>query len=137
MKKRLFRSRKDKMLGGVCGGVAEYFQIDPTIVRVLVVLLALSSVKVFLLAYIIAAIVIPEMPSDYDGQEDDVEVMDKDGKTVGVSKDSRQVLGILFVGAGGLMLLSRTVSWFDSDILLAIAVIFIGVFVVFQGKRQP
>lgn len=57
--KRLYRSRTNKMLCGVCGGLAEYFNIDPTIVRLLVVLLACGAGS-GLLAYIIAAIIIPE-----------------------------------------------------------------------------
>ena len=57
--KRLYRSTTNKMLCGVCGGLAEYFNIDPTIVRLLVVLLACGAGS-GLLAYIIAAIIIPE-----------------------------------------------------------------------------
>lgn len=41
--KRYMRSRQDKVLGGVCGGLAEYFEIDPTLVRVLWVLLVLVT----------------------------------------------------------------------------------------------
>ena len=57
--KRLYRSTTNKMLCGVCGGLAEYFNIDPTIVRLIAVLLAFS-VGSGLIAYIIAAIIIPE-----------------------------------------------------------------------------
>lgn len=55
--KKLYRSRKNSMICGVCGGVAEYLNIDPTIVRLLWVIVAFSGVGV--LAYIIAAIIIP------------------------------------------------------------------------------
>ncbi|SKA95073.1 phage shock protein C (PspC) family protein [Caloramator quimbayensis] len=58
MYKKLYRSRKDRMIAGVCGGIAEYFDIDPTLVRlfwVFAVLLGGSGI----LAYIICAIVIP------------------------------------------------------------------------------
>ena len=55
--KKLYRSMRNKMLCGVCGGIAEYFNIDPTIVRLLVVLFACSGAG--LLAYFIAAIIIP------------------------------------------------------------------------------
>lgn len=58
MYKRLYRSRKDRMIAGVCAGIAEYFDIDPTIVRlfwIFTVLLGGSGI----LAYIICAIVIP------------------------------------------------------------------------------
>lgn len=55
--KRLMRSNKDKFLCGVCGGVANYFEIDPTIVRLLWALLACSGAG--LVVYIIAAIIMP------------------------------------------------------------------------------
>lgn len=61
MTKRLYKSRNDKMLGGVCGGIAEYFDIDPTLVRLgWVLFCALGGSGI--LAYLVAAIVIPEQP---------------------------------------------------------------------------
>ena len=59
MKKRLYRSKKYKMLAGVCGGLAEYFDVDPSLVRLATVLLCLYA-GTGLLVYIIAAIIIPE-----------------------------------------------------------------------------
>ncbi|MEM0360064.1 MAG: PspC domain-containing protein [Candidatus Diapherotrites archaeon] len=61
--KRLYRSGKERVLGGVCGGFAEYFKIDPIIVRLLWVLLALAGGTGILL-YIIAWILIPRNPRD-------------------------------------------------------------------------
>ena len=61
MNKRLYKSRNDKMLGGVCGGIAEYFDIDPTLVRLGWVLFCALGGSGFL-AYIIAAIIIPRRP---------------------------------------------------------------------------
>ncbi len=62
MKKRLYRSKKDKMLAGICGGLAEYFDVDPSLVRLAIVLLCFYA-GTGLLVYIIAAIIIPEDPS--------------------------------------------------------------------------
>lgn len=62
MKKRLYRSRKDKMLAGICGGLAEYFAVDPSLVRLACVLLCLYA-GTGLLVYILAAIIIPEAPT--------------------------------------------------------------------------
>ena len=61
MKKRLYKSRTEKTLGGVCGGIAQYFDIDPTIVR-LAWLVAVFCAGGGLIAYIIAYIVIPREP---------------------------------------------------------------------------
>lgn len=61
MSKRLYKSNTNKMVDGVCGGIAEYFGVDPTIVRLAwVVFCALGGSGI--LAYIIAAIIIPSAP---------------------------------------------------------------------------
>ena len=61
MEKRLYRSMNNKMIAGVCGGVAEYFGLDPALVRLgWIVFCALGGSGI--LAYIIAAIVIPKSP---------------------------------------------------------------------------
>lgn len=60
--KKLYRSKENKMICGVCGGLAEYFNIDATIVRLLTVVIALGSAGTVLLAYIIAAVIIPDRP---------------------------------------------------------------------------
>lgn len=56
MKKTLYKSRKDRFLFGVCGGLAEYFEVDPTLVRILTAVLCTTG----LLLYIVAAVVMPE-----------------------------------------------------------------------------
>lgn len=61
MEKRLHKSNKNKVLCGVCGGIAEYFNVDPTLVRLgWIVFCALGGSG--LLAYIIAAVIIPNDP---------------------------------------------------------------------------
>ena len=63
MNKKLYKSNTNKMLEGVCGGIAEYYGIDPTIVRLAwVVFCALGGSGI--LAYIIAAIIIPSAPQE-------------------------------------------------------------------------
>jgi len=61
--KRLHRSRTEKMIGGVCGGLAEYFDVDPTIVRVVWVALAILPIPgSAILAYIILWAIMPQEP---------------------------------------------------------------------------
>ena len=61
--KRLYLSSTDKKLAGICGGIAEYMDMDPTIVRLLTVILALiTAVVPFCLAYVIAWIIVPRRP---------------------------------------------------------------------------
>jgi phage shock protein C len=59
--KRLFRSRTDRWLAGICGGLGKYFNVDPTLIRVLFVLFALA-VGGGILAYLILWIIIPLEP---------------------------------------------------------------------------
>jgi len=61
MSKRLYRSRSDRMLAGVCGGLAEYFGVDPTLVRLLFVLMALAGGP-GVLFYIILVLIVPSEP---------------------------------------------------------------------------
>ena len=58
-RKRLYKSRNNKMICGVCAGIADYFNIDPSIVRVLWAVLALAA-GTGVLAYIACAIILPE-----------------------------------------------------------------------------
>ena len=61
MNKRLYKSNKNKRLEGVCGGIAEYFNLDPTLIRLgWILFCALGGCGI--LAYIIAAVVIPRNP---------------------------------------------------------------------------
>jgi phage shock protein PspC (stress-responsive transcriptional regulator) len=66
MNKKLYRSVKDKVLGGVAGGLAEYFEVDPVIVRVLFVV-SLFFHGVGFIAYIIIWLIIPEAPYVFEG----------------------------------------------------------------------
>jgi len=59
--KRLYRSRKDCVIAGICGGIAEYFDIDPILVRIIAVLTIFLN-GLGLIAYIIAWIFIPQNP---------------------------------------------------------------------------
>jgi len=61
MDKRLYKSRNDRKISGVCGGIADYFNIDPTLVRIAWVLFSLAYGS-GIIAYIIFALVMPEEP---------------------------------------------------------------------------
>ncbi|KPL17064.1 MAG: hypothetical protein AMJ92_12195 [candidate division Zixibacteria bacterium SM23_81] len=59
--KRLYRSRKDRKLAGVCGGIGEYFDVDPVLIRLLWIFFTLAGGG-GVLAYLIAWLVVPEAP---------------------------------------------------------------------------
>lgn len=62
MKKKLYRSVEDRKIGGVCGGMGEYFDIDSTIIRLLWIAM-IFAVGSGLIAYIVGWIIIPEKPA--------------------------------------------------------------------------
>lgn len=65
--KRLYRSKKNKVIAGVLGGFAEFLKIDPTLVRIIyVVIMILTAFIPMIIAYILACIIIPQRPSSHD-----------------------------------------------------------------------
>ncbi|MGN0573740.1 MAG: PspC domain-containing protein [Acutalibacteraceae bacterium] len=68
MKKKLYRSTTDKKICGVLGGLANYFDIDSTILRVLYAVLSLASFGTFVVIYFIVALIMPEEPAMPDNQ---------------------------------------------------------------------
>lgn len=150
MTKRLYRSSDNKVIGGVCAGIAEYFDIDPTLVRLLWVLLTFS-VGIGIIAYIVCVIVIPERPSSgikYKdvGTDDEVLVsagMDDDFAPQGDAQDttqrqedkSRTFLGIILIALGGFLLFRRWFFWIDLGKFWPVILILGGVYVIFRGRE--
>lgn len=62
MGKKLYRSRDDRMVAGVCAGLAEYLEVDPTLIRAATLILALLTQGGVGLAYLVMAVVVPEEP---------------------------------------------------------------------------
>ncbi len=60
MNRKLYRSSRDRMLCGVCGGIGEYLNVDPTLIRLVWAILACSSTG--FLVYLLAAVIIPQEP---------------------------------------------------------------------------
>lgn len=122
--KRLYRSTRQKVIGGVCGGLAEYFEVDVVLIRLVVVLLALIGGP-GIIGYIIAWIITPEEPSgqgskpmagglqdkgsgevggDIDN-EDASASEDEDGRHASSAKRSRALFGYALVAVGAFFLL--------------------------------
>ena len=58
--KKLYRSKKNRIIAGICGGLGEHFNIDPTIIRLILVFLVVFGMGAGILFYIIAWIIVPE-----------------------------------------------------------------------------
>ncbi|MCP4220075.1 MAG: PspC domain-containing protein [bacterium] len=102
----LRRSRENKMLAGVCGGMGEYFGMDPVIIRVIVVLVTLVLAGVPILLYILGALVIPSAPEV--GPAAGVPVRNTGGSTPGQGnmEDHVRILGFLYIGLSVLELIA-------------------------------
>ncbi|MFE4747456.1 PspC domain-containing protein [Paenibacillus chitinolyticus] len=70
MMNKLFRSRTDRKLTGLCGGLAQYLNVDATIVRLIAVIGAVFSFGTFTLIYIIASLFVPKEPFGGYGYHD-------------------------------------------------------------------
>ena len=68
--RRLYRSRQNRVFAGVAGGIAEYFQVDPTLVRVLLFLALLPAGPIAPLVYVILAAIIPEAEVEETGMDE-------------------------------------------------------------------
>lgn len=122
---RLYRSKKERVLGGVCGGIAQYFGVDPVLPRLAFVLLTLG-VGSGVLLYIIAWVVIPEATAEED--------LASAPRSVPVS--ARLIFGGMLVIAGAVMLVNRTLPWFDLRLLGPALLIALGVAIALQGRKR-
>jgi phage shock protein C len=63
--KKLYRSKKNKVIAGVCAGIADYFNVDPTIVRLIYVLLTIfTAIAPFVIIYLVMWIIVPDQPEN-------------------------------------------------------------------------
>jgi phage shock protein C len=155
MSKKLYLSKNDKKLAGVCGGIAEYFEIDSTLVRLLWVLFSFAGGS-GVLAYIIAAIIMSEEPEypAFESKESQSGNIDQESAGPNIQtgeeekdlktdkkhkkKDKNQfVIGILLI-AVGLSFASRRFLpffWLDFKMIWPIALIIFGVFIILKNEK--
>jgi len=102
METKLYRSTDNKIIAGVCGGLGTYFGIDPSLVRVIMVLLALAK-GIGCLVYVIAWIVIPKQ------QLEDEPVSTKHQS----SSWNKYLPGLILIAIGIFLILRESWFWFD------------------------
>ncbi|MBC2723041.1 PspC domain-containing protein [Desulfosporosinus sp.] len=155
MPERVYRSVRDKMIGGVCGGLAEYFRVDVTLVRI-IALVALFAGGVGFLAYLAAWVIIPIDPAEQERypyrREAGAEVKelvsngDETAKEFGRPEypDNREnhenrtkIAGGILVVLGIVFLLERWFPyWFDMSKMWPIILIFLGLVIIVRGGRK-
>ncbi len=131
--KRLYRSRSDRMIAGVAGGMAEYFGMDSSLMRLIFVLLVLLP-GIGIIAYIIAWIVMPENPADVKIPEKTV----ADSTTPeAASSPPQRVIGLILIAVGGFFLLRAFIDFHQFAKLWPLILVIIGLVVLFgRGKRE-
>jgi phage shock protein C len=159
-RKRLYRSRSERMIWGVCGGLANYFGIDPVIIRIIFVLLIFAN-GLGILAYIVLALIVPTESSKVSEPGDVVkenvaemketasslgrEIRSTLAKEEGASEEAAKahhrglnILGIILIVVGILFLLSSfdLFWWFHWGYLWAFVLVAIGLLIIFSARRK-
>ncbi len=136
----MYRSRKNRMIGGVAGGFAEYFDIDPVIIRALFILLFFAW-GASLAAYIVMWIIIPDERKVWERNnatpwtdERDAGTREVDEKRKGRRKHT---LALVLIIAGSLLLVHRFVFWLDAEILFPVILIVVGCYILYKTAFKP
>lgn len=142
---KLYRNKSDRMIGGVCGGLGTFLNIDPIFVRLLFVLLLFGSEFGFIL-YLLLWIIVPEEGKAYGFKDNSLgEKVKSMGEDIqqAVTKPHPQA-GILMGGGliviGGFLFLDRLnlswMNWINLDILWPILLIVVGVVLLIRKKTE-
>lgn len=134
MVRKLYKSPDNRVLFGVCGGLGEYFGIDPVIIRLLVVATTVMG-GAGLIGYIIAVIIIPESPDQGRqpdlhkdqgiGRENPVEPKRDTGKGLGI-------LGVVMLVLGGILLMRIYVPWIHGSLVVSALLICFGLYFIIK-----
>ena len=153
MPQNIYKSRTNKVFAGVCGGLAEYFKVDATLIRLAWALAFFVGGSGFIL-YILAMIIIPEGPveqvrqnattspavviDDEEDEEGKGQVPPPFGATNGQKSNGdekrHQILGLILVAIGGYFLLERFFPVFDFNNWWPLILVVLGVFILIKGK---
>ncbi|UCC44999.1 MAG: PspC domain-containing protein [Candidatus Zixiibacteriota bacterium] len=127
MEKRLYRSQTNKVIAGVCGGLGEYFEIDPVFVRIVLVLLVLApSHGIGILAYIVAWILMPK-------RDVAVEQATAEPPREGhYSSWNRYLPGLILMVIGIILLIRENWYWFRWELFWPLVIIAVGLILIFR-----
>jgi phage shock protein PspC (stress-responsive transcriptional regulator) len=125
---RLLRSRDDKVIAGVCGGLASYLGVDVVALRVAAVALGFFTGGTAVIAYIVGWVIIPE------ARPGELQARERHGHS---SETTRWVVGAVLIGLGGLWLITNIIPGiFAMHALWPIVLIAVGVFIVVQAGHR-
>ena len=124
---RLVRSRSDRIIAGVCGGLARYFGVDSTVIRLIFVIGAFLK-GITVLIYIVLAFIMPE---DTNSGDEGDKVRDVIGRSSGDSETRRKLLAYLLIIIGAFVFLEDLIPfWLSDEQIFAVVLILIGVWIL-------
>jgi len=142
--KKLYRLPKEGKVAGVCAGLADYLELDVTLVRLVFVVLTLASGGFGILIYIILAVVMPigagARPTNAGSNHigDNVQALAEEVKSNGGLNRLRNYTGAILVGLGIWLLLVQffpTWAWFNWDIVWPAVLVILGLTLVLKGRK--
>lgn len=136
METGLYRSRTNKMIGGVCGGFAQYFNIDPVIVR-LIFILSVFLHGTGILAYIVCLIIMPEEKIDYMNLGKTPP--EQEPQDPGLSKKKNNngyLLGVVLILLGSFFLIDNVIPGFEFFDFLPVIFVVIGIWVMVSSVNK-
>jgi phage shock protein C len=143
MAKKLYRSRTEKMIAGVCGGLAEYFEIDPTLVRLVAVALTLAGGS-GILAYLIFWFVVPQRPLNLAAIDRQTQTSTSGAIAESEEGESNEAhsaalfVGVILTVLGFLFLVGNFISfaWLSFSRLWPLVLIGIGIVIILKGSGR-
>jgi len=137
--KRLYRDRSNKMMAGVCAGLAQYLEIDPVLVRVGFVLGAFAN-GIGILGYFILWVLVPQRPYAHDlypeAHAADNAVPQPPTSSASTTMTAATVFGTILIAVGAFALLDNLIPGIDMGDLWPFALVAMGVGLIVRSRHQ-
>lgn len=121
--KKLTRSRRDRVIGGVLGGIAEYFNIDSTLLRLVYIFISFFSIKGAALLYLVLYLVIPDE-------------MESHAVPINFTEKNNKILGITLILLGLVLFFNELYHFLTFKLIWPSLIIILGFYLLFKGIME-
>lgn len=134
--KKLYRSTNTKIISGVCGGLAEYFDLDPTLIRIIWAFSSIVSIAIGVIVYIICAIIIPCNPNSSSKPKISLEKRRIKRRQTFKTSFSNSRFAFFLIILGGILLLDNYIDFnlLDFDYLFPLGLIALGLNLLLKDR---